>query len=924
MTGDPRYIIGIDLGTTNSAVAYIDRAAAPGSRNPRLFKIPQLTAPGEIAALDLLPSFLYLRGEHELRQEALALPWSSDDRMIAGAFARDQGVRIPKRMVASAKSWLCHERVNRKDRILPWGADEAVEKISPVAAAAACLGHIRAAWNHAYGHEEELLLENQQVVLTVPASFDEAARDLTVEAARQAGLAQVTLLEEPLAAFYHWLSQNEQNWDRSIHPGELILVCDVGGGTSDFTLITLREKVGGLVFDRIAVGDHLILGGDNMDLALARRLETRLRNDRKGALSVSLWQSLCQQCRNAKEKILGGRSDSETITLVGESRRVIADTVSTPLTREEIEATVVDGFFPPIEPEDPLSEPPRIGITEFGLPYAADPAVTRHLIRFLNRHRADVAELLARDSVFPDLILFNGGALKPEVVQERIRAAIRRCFRETDASRPRVLVNSELDLAVALGAGYYGRVRSGEGVRVGSGSPRAYYLGVGSAAGDDAEPSAVCLVERGMQEGSRSALEDKRFEVMTNQPVSFDLYSSSFRMGDRIGDVIRVDDSVTPLPPIHTVIQFGRRGKKAALPVAVEAHYTELGTLALWCRSGRTQHRWRLQFQLRETPRDATLSDREVFEESAVQAAIAEIDAVYAGPAGRAAPEQLINAIADAIKSSKERWPLGFLRRLADRLLDLEAERRRSAGHESRWLNLTGFCLRPGFGEVLDAHRIERLWRVRHAGALHPRDAQVRSEWWILCRRVSGGLDSKQQRQILNEISPLLKHRKKSEKKRLAPQEHTELWMLLASLERLPAHEKTVWGAALLDMLGPKRSRPQFWWALSRIGAREPLYGPIERTVPSKTAAAWVDAVLSRQWRNPKPVAAALSQMARLTGDRRRDLDFALRQRLIRWLEGFAGFETYRQALLEVKPILSQEESDIFGESLPTGIVLHL
>jgi len=923
MAGDPHYIIGIDLGTTNSAVSYIDRTRdAAGRGRANLFKVPQLTAPGEVSEMTILPSFLYIRGEHELKEEALSLPWSSGDRAIAGAFARDQGVRVPKRMVSSAKSWLCHERVNRRDRILPWASDDQVEKVSPVSASAAYLNHIRTAWNHLHGDDEEFHLENQTVILTVPASFDEVARDLTVEAARQAGIEQVTLLEEPLAAFYSWLSENEQTWDRSIHPGELILVCDVGGGTTDFTLITLREKGEGLVFDRIAVGDHLILGGDNMDLALAKNLEARLRKDRKGPLSASLWQSLCHQCRNAKEKILSGASGSERITLVGESRRVIADTASTFLTVEETESIVVDGFFPLVEPDALMTEPPRRGITEFGLPYAQDPAVTRHLIRFLDRHRADVAEMLGRESVLPDLILFNGGALKPSAIQERIRQVIRLRFRETDESLPRVLVNSDLDLAVALGAGYYGRVRTGEGVRVGGGSPRAYYLGVGKPGTEGAAaPSAVCVVERGMQEGERIALDDKQFQVMANQPVSFDLYSSSFRMGDRIGDVVGVDDSVTPLPPIRTVIQFGRKGKKAALPVSVEAHYTELGTLALWCRSSQTEHRWRLQFQLRETSR-SPVSDREVFEESIVQTTVEKINEVFASPGGGAPPERLVNTITDAVKSSKDRWPLGFLRRLADRLLDLASERQRSAQHESRWLNLAGFCLRPGFGEILDPHRVERLWKIYHAGPLHQRDPQVRSEWWVLWRRVSGGLDAKQQRQILQDLSPLLKP-KKSDKKRLAPQEHMELWMLLASLERLPAHEKAGWGRILLDSLSPRKGGPQYWWALSRIGAREPFYGPIERTVPPETAAGWIDAILSKTWRNPKPVAQAMSRMARLTGDRKRDLDLPMLQRLIQWMDAFEGFAPYKSPLLEVKPILAREENDIFGESLPPGIVLH-
>jgi molecular chaperone DnaK (HSP70) len=917
-----RYIIGIDLGTTNSSVSYIDCAGDDNSIET--FKIPQLTAPGEISALTVLPSFLYIPGEHELHPEALSVPWSIDAPYIVGSFARDQGTHVPKRMVSSAKSWLCHERVNRKDRILPWGSDSEIPKMSPVSATAAYLNHIKAAWNHAQGDSEECYLENQMVILTVPASFDEVARDLTVEAARQAGIEQVTLLEEPLAAFYHWLSKHEQTWHQYIHPGELILVCDIGGGTTDFTLITLRKKREKLTFDRIAVGDHLILGGDNMDLALARRLEMRLKKGRKGSLSAALWKSLCHQCRDAKEKILSGTSDSEVITLVGESRRLIADTVSTSLNREETESIIVDGFLPLVEPDASLSETPRRGITEFGLPYAQEPAITRHLIRFLCRHRADVAELLGGDSVRPDHILFNGGALKPAAVQSRIRQALQLRFEETDADIPRVLVNSELDLAVSLGAGYYGRVRQGFGVWVGSGSPRAFYLGVGKVENESVEStSAICLVERGMEEGRRIVL-DNQFQVVANRPVSFDLYSSSFRVGDRIGDIISVDGSVTPLAPIRTVIQFGKKTKKTKVSVTVEAHYTEVGTLSLWCQSARTEHRWRLQFQLRDSAQEILVSDREVFEEADVNDAVEQLNIVFSDNKGsNGSPERLVKSVSNIVKRPKDKWPLSFLRRMTEQLLALAGARRRSALHESRWLNLTGFCLRPGFGEALDVHRVQGLWKIHHAGPLHKKDPQVRSEWWVLWRRVAGGLGSSQQRQLLQDLSPLLKLKKRSVQKRLTTQEHLEMWMLLANLERLPAHEKENWGNLLLETLGPKKTRPQYWWTLSRIGAREPFYGPIERVVSAETVSVWIERILSVSWRNPKPAARALSQLARLTGDRKRDLDTSMLQRVLHWLDTHGGFETYKKPLIKITPIMALEESAIFGESLPPGILLH-
>lgn len=924
---DQRYIIGIDLGTTNCAVSYVDLSNEGGLRpSIEIFPVSQLTGPGEISAQRLLPSFLYLPGEHEIAGEAMSLPWKTDRGTFVGAYARDQGALVPKRMVSSAKSWLCHGRVDRRGPILPWGAGEDQQKVSPVAATAAYLRHIKDAWNHLGAGDEDQFLENQTVIITVPASFDEVARDLTLEAALQAGLKGVTLLEEPLAAFYTWLFLHEGVWDRYIHPGALVLVCDVGGGTTDFTLIALRDKQGRPGLERIAVGDHLILGGDNMDLALARRLEMGLRKDKKDPLRVHVWQSLCQQCRRAKEEILAGGQASQTITLVGEGRKLIADTVSATLERRDVEEMILEGFYPLVEPGEDLGEVPRKGITEFGLPYAQDPAITRQMIRFLDHQKEQVAALLGREDARPDLVLFNGGSLKPQAVQERLRAAVRRWFGEEDEALPGVLHNSDLDLAVALGASYYGLVRKGHGVRVGSGSPRAYYLGVGDGGQGDrpdgAKEKALCLVERGMEEGRKIRLEDKAFEVLTNQPVVFDLYSSSFRTGDRIGAVVAVDDSLTAMPPIRTVIQFGKKAGRTSLPVEVEAHYTEVGTLSLWCRSIQTDHRWRLQFQLRDADQEGTVADRKVYEESIVTGAL---DLVREAFSNRASPppEGLAKTVGELVRHPKEKWPLTFIRRMADTLIELETTRRFSADHEGRWLNLAGFCLRPGFGDALDEHRIQRLWKLHHDGPVHDKTVQVRCEWWVFWRRVSAGLSANQQRRAVQEFAGMIRPKKKKEKRRISPQEHMEIWMGLANLERVPVTEKVEWGRFLLETLTPKKSRPQYWWALSRIGAREPLYGPLDKVIPPGEVSGWIDAVLSKTWTNPKPVAMALGQLARLTGDRGRDVDSGVRDRVLAWMEPFEWAASHRRHLEKVIPVNAGEEDMLFGESLPSGIVLR-
>lgn len=930
-----RDIVGIDLGTTNCAVSYIDESSDPQGAPPAIktFEIPQLTGPGEISKLSVLPSFLYLPGEHELAQGGVDSAWAVDKQAFAGAFARDQGIKVPKRVLASAKSWLCHDKVDRNAPILPWGADEQMEKRSPIDATAAYLRHIKRAWNMG-GNEGRPRLEDQTLILTVPASFDQVARDLTMEAASRAGLARVTLLEEPLAAFYCWLYHHDQ-WSRFVHPGDLILVCDVGGGTTDFTLITVQEQDDRPVFERIAVGDHLMLGGDNMDLALAHECEARLKGAKQRRLSMGRWQSLCSQCRQAKEAILNRATDAQTITVVGEGQHLIGDTVSTTLSRDVVASRILDGFFPLINPGETVSRLPRRGMAEFGLPYAQDPAVTRHLIRFLEQHGPDVARHLRRDTAEPDWILFNGAALRPAAIQERIREAVGGWFNQASQDVAQVLVNPDISLAVAAGAAYYGMVKKGAGVPVASGSPRAYYLSVGvkgAAAeenmGEGALEKAVCLVPRGMAEGTQSTLKDRRFRVLANQPVRFYVYSASYRTGDRMGDVVDIDDTLTALPPLHTVIKFGKKVKERSIPVEVEVHYTETGTLALWCRSIQSPHRWRFQFQLRQAAQtrfaDTSVGDPAVFEESRVEEVLEVMRQGLSANAGEPGILRLAKSIASVVDRPKAQWPLSLIRRMADELLTLKSDRKRSAGHEARWLNLMGFCMRPGFGDPVDDHRLQNLWKLFHPGPVFAKQSQVRSEWWVMWRRVAGGLPANQQHIVVQAVSSLIRPKKGAGKSRIGAQEHMEVWMAMANLERISAGEKEAWGRMLLKSLKPKKTRPQYWWSLSRIAAREPLYGPLDRVVPADVVADWINRILSVHWPNPQPVGAALAQMARLTGDRKRDLDPEVIRQILDWIGPYDWSAPYARLLEEVVPITRQEEGLIFGESLPSGIQLKV
>ncbi|WP_373500455.1 Hsp70 family protein [Desulfococcus sp.] len=918
---DKRYIIGIDLGTTNSAVSYVD--LAPADRDAmriRSFQIPQLTGAGEFSRLPVLPSFIYIPGEYDISRTAITIPWRTEDDNFVGSFSRDHGATVPARLVSSAKSWLCHDKADRYARILPWGAGDEVAKVSPVGATAYFLRHIRNAWNHDQGEDPEFYLENQRVTITVPASFDEVARDMTLEAAAMAGFGQVTLLEEPLAAFYSWLIRHEKTWGDHVRPGELILVCDVGGGTTDFTLITLREVDGSPRFERIAVGDHLILGGDNIDLALARHAEASLfRKKTRSVLSGDRWKMLCHQCRQAKEMLLDGLGESRKITLMGTGRKLIGGTLATELSREGVERIVLDGFFPVVDRTVERQAALRKGITEFGLPYEPEPAVTRHLGWFLEHHADDVRKATGRETPTPDLILFNGGSLKAPVIQERIREALRHWFGISDASLPRVLENPHPDVAVALGAAYYGLVKIGRGVRVGSGSARSYYMGVQA---DPAERRAVCIVERGLEEGSLITLKDRSFEVLANQPVRFEMYSSSFRSGDASGDLVTVDDTLTPLPPLQTVVQYGRKGVEKSIPVEIEGEYTEAGTLGIWCRSRVSDHRWQLRFQLRDTALPAEVSEAEIFDESVVAAVCRRVDDAFSDPAGSFELASLVKEIASVVERPREDWPLSLIRKMADVLLERAAGRGARHLSESRWLNLAGYCLRPGVGDGFDEYRVKKLWKIYKGGPIHGNTPQVRSEWWIMWRRVAAGLTPGQQRQFIQDLSKVMFPGKGS-RVRVPPQEYLEIWMAVANMELLLVKDKVKWGQRLLSEMGDRKEAAQYFWSLARLGARELLYGPVDRVIPPDEAARWIDALLDRRWKDPRPALSAAIQMARKTGDRIRDVDPGTTRRVVEALSRDVFAEDDIRPLIDVVQMKRQEINTMFGEALPSGIVLR-
>lgn len=941
-----RYIVGIDLGTTNTALAYVDRTGADrDSRIIRFFSIPQLVGPGSMGRPSILPSFLYLPGPYELPPESTALPWDPGRSYVVGEFAREQGALVPGRLVASAKSWLCHAGVDRTADILPWGAGSDVPKVSPVEASSRYLRHLREAWNAEMARGREgFRLEEQLVLLTVPASFDEVARELTVKAARDAGLNRIILVEEPLAAFYAWLSRHEENWREGMRDGQLILVCDVGGGTTDFTVVAVRQGESGLRFDRLAVGDHLMLGGDNMDLSLARHLESELVGQ-PGKLESRRWHQLWHQCRKAKELLLGGIApdgaagapDEAEITLVGLGRKLIGDTLKTRLTGDVVRRLILEGFFPRVSLDDIPTTARRRGLTEWGLPYAQEPAVTKHLAGFWHRFRGLLAQETGRKEPYPDFVLFNGGALSPTLLRQRLREVLGGWFREVAGKdfKPVELENPRPDLAVAVGAAYYGLVRLGEGVRVGAGSPRSFYVQVAAGEGGEprvAERNAVCLVPRGTEEGYEAGLEEPAFVVLTNRPVSFQLFSSSTRLGDRLGDLVALaEDEISLLPPIRTVLRYGKKGSAQPLPVALSVRLTEVGTLELWCTSRQSPHRWQLQFDVRQgvdPPPPNALKGGETLEVELIENAQGKIREVFGARSGPRAPERISRELVSILDLPKEKWPGSLIRKLADTLLECKSGRSVTAQHEARWLNLLGFCMRPGFGDPLDEWRIKEIWKLFPQGPVFPRQAQNRSEWWIFWRRVAGGLTTGQQWHLFQQLSGLLQlgdRKKKAGKggKVLSAQEETEIWMAVANMERLPVETKLELGEALLGRIRRVGFKPQELWALSRIGARIPFYGPLNAVIPGTRIAGWCEALRSMGREPTESAAAAMVHMARFTGDRERDLDDAGRQAVLAWVESLPDAERYRRTLLHAEGSLRDQEREwAFGETLPLGLML--
>ena len=916
--GKPAFLVGIDLGTTNTVVAYAKANDAQAEIN--LFAIEQLVAPGEVGARPLLPSLRYHPAAGELAAGDLQLPWpqqdvASVDHAVLGALARQLGAQVPGRLVSSAKSWLSHANVDRQAPILPWGADADVAKVSPVAASASYLAYVRAAWNHRFPDSP---LEGQELVLTIPASFDEGARALTLASARMAGLPTLRLVEEPQAAFYDYLQRRRATLRADLANTRRILVCDVGGGTTDFSLINVAfDGDGTPQLTRSSVGNHLILGGDNMDLALAHLVETRMAAGVEGGmkLSAARLSQLMERCRAAKELLLSSDApDKATVTLLGAGSRLIGASRSADVTREEVAAMVVDGFFPKVELSE-VARKGRAGIVEFGLPYAQDAAITRHLASFLQQHQGEL----------PDTLLLNGGVFRADALARRLADTLAH-WRGQPLT---ILHNDNPDVAVARGAVAYALARRGQAPRIGGGSPRSYFLVLGEAGKDK---RAVCILPRGSASGEEIRLTERLFALRLGRPVRFHLATSLFEAGapPKLGEIVDLDaGEYLRLPPLASVLQ-AEGGDKREITVQLATVMTEVGTLEVHCvAAADAGQRWLLEFQLRagnEEPGDGeaqAVSPR-------IKEAIEKIERIFGGKAQKVETKEVcqLRQHLERELGGRESWETPLLRQLFDALLLRARGRRRSAEHERAWLNLAGYCLRPGYGDALDPWRIEQLWAMFDAGVQHHKDNQVCAEWWTLWRRVTGGLNSEQQLRLLDDFAFNLQAdaaQRGSRPVTLVNGSDDDMLRLGASLERIPGAYKAEVGAWLIKRLQKADSEAadtNTLWALARVGARQPFHGSAHEVVDSATVADWLHVLLALDWKKTEPAAFAATHLARMTGDRSRDIGDDLRATILARLKAVGAPPLWQAMVSEVTQLDEAVTRRMLGEALPPGLKL--
>jgi molecular chaperone DnaK (HSP70) len=917
-----RYLVGIDLGTTHTVAAYAD-VSNPAQIKIEAFAIEQLIAPGEIAARPLLPSMRYHPAPGEMAEVDTRLPWSADQdasRPILGELARVLGAKSHGRAVASAKSWLSHGAVDRTAPILPWGAGEGVAKISPVEASASYLAHLRAAWNHRF---PDAPLEQQEIVITLPASFDEGARALTLEAARLAGLDAIHLLEEPQAACYDWVWRHRQRLSKELADARLLLVVDVGGGTTDLTLIKIEPGPKEPKLTRIGVGDHLMLGGDNLDLALAHLVEHRLVRDRR--LNTAELSQVIEQCRIAKELLLGDEApDAASITLLGAGAKMIGGARFTELSKDKVRQLVLEGFLP-LTGLDEVPERKRgSAVVAFGLPYTSDPAISKHIAAFLQQHQQAMQEALGAGATpLPDAVLLNGGLFRSPLIVRRLLALLS-AWR--GGAAPKQLRNNRPDQAVAYGAVAYGLARRGLSVqKIGGGSARAYFLLIET---EGEHQQGVCLLPRGAEEGHEIVLTERSFALRLGQPVRFHLVSSVADTSWQPGDLAPIDAAhFVQLPPLAAAFDRDSRQANAEAVVQLASTLTEVGALKIQCVDiANPERRWNVEFQLRQRAAAPALAAEGSLHPRLGEAV--ELLQMAFGKKAKIVDSKRIKGLRaelEKILGKREEWNTPLLRELFGVLLEGLPHRRRTEAHERLWLSLSGYCLRPGFGFPLDDWRVEQVWAIYEQGLQYHLEAQNWAEWWTLWRRIAGGLDAPAQSKLFAALADYINpdKAKRGNLQTLAKKRsYEDMLRLAAVLERIPQADKIQLGAWLLHSLNKAGEPAEIGWALGRVGARTPFHAGVESVVSPAIAASWLEGLLKLDWRKQTPAGFAAALIARMTGDRERDIAPATRALVLDKLRAAKCPESWLGMVAEVKTLDAADEKRLFGEALPPGLKL--
>ncbi|NOI71533.1 Hsp70 family protein [Vibrio owensii] len=930
----PRFLVGIDLGTTNTVVAYCEITDNLEQSEVSLFDIDQLIGPGEVVRKPLLPSFRYHPAVGQISPSDLTLPWENEpvsgdiSNVIVGEWARELGAKVEGRQVSSAKSWLSHQAVDRSSDILPWAGAQDVDKVSPVIASASYLNHIRQAWNYRHPSNK---LEDQDVVVTVPASFDETARKLTLEAAELAGLKKIVLLEEPQAVCYDWYARHQQTAADELKELPLILVCDVGGGTTDLSLIEASfSSQGELALDRIGVGEHLMLGGDNLDLALAHLAESRFNQSKK--LTAASLTKLIQQTRKAKENLLSASAPEEVkITMLGSGSKLLGGTKSIGLSKQEVHQIALDGFFP-LSDFSEVPDKRRSAVVEFGLPYVADPAVSKHVAEFLTQHQQVARAALGieddKQNAIPVGLLLNGGVFNSELVTERVTTLLS----DWRGAPVTVLDNPHPDWSVALGAVAFGKARRGAQLKIGGGAARSYFLHLQEK---NKMGKALCLLAKGTEEGHEIRLSGRRFSLTLGEPVRFNLLTSTHdtltnNTAIQNGVMVDVDpDLFAPLPPYITTLEGEgaelQANQKERVEVQLACQLTEVGTLKMECVSAEDDSkRWELEFEVRNKQTD---DSEQVKLHPKLNECKELIARLYSGNKKSAESKEIKTLAKDLEKKlgKRDEWDFTTLRQLFDTFAQGRKRRRRSEQHEKNWLRLAGFALRPGFGDPTDSWRIEQVWGLYQQN-IQFKNHQGWTDWWVFWRRIAGGLSQEQQETILADIAKYLHPgAMKNPQSAKAAQDmgYESMVRLSASLEHLEVEDKVLLATWFLSKaINHNQFEQAHWWAMGRLASRTPLYGSQHNVVPREQAEQWLPKLLEQNWQKEPMIAFAAVMICRKTGDRLFDISDDYREQVLAKLKQSKVPESWVSLVEEVKELSESESKRIFGDALPSGLTL--